>query len=140
MNRIALIAVALSGPLASCQRHPSVEPTDSGYLLPGPQAATAFGVPPSVRIPEKRHGLPGLVVDAAARLAEERHRRPACNRFFQSGEVYIVVLSSFCGTEYGKEADSRLLIGLRGNAALIAEISWMTTAGEAELSPYMRFQ
>jgi hypothetical protein len=124
----------------SCKPPPAVEPADSGYLLPGPQAAAAFGVPAGVRIQEIHRRVPRQVTDAAARLAQERHKRSACNRFFQSGDVYIVVLAAFCGRDYGKETDSRLLIGVRSSGSLIAEISWMTKVGEAELHPYMRFQ
>src|SRR5882672_3061756 len=129
----AVFAFAVSVGLQGAQNH-----TDAGYLVPGPQATAAFAVPPSVIIPEM-WSVPRQVRDKAARLARQRHKRAECNRFFQSGETYIVVLSAFCGERFGKEIDSRLLLGLGGNGALIAEISWVTGVGGAELVPYMRF-
>ena len=126
--------------LLACTHPGSVEPADAGYLVPGPQAAAVFGVPPSSKIPEQMRDVLGPIVQAAAKHAQQRNRVPVCNRFFPSGEIYIVVFASFCGDQYGKEADSRLLGAFRSNGVFIGEISWMIKEGTAELHPYFRFR
>lgn len=126
--------------LLACVHPRSVETADAGYLLPGPQAGAAFGVQPSSRIPEQLRDVPRVIVEAAAKHAEQRSRVPVCNRFFPSGEIYIVVFASFCGDRYGKETDSRLLGAFRSTGVFVGEISWMIQEGTAELHPYFRFR
>lgn len=126
--------------LLACAHPRSVGPADAGYILPGPQAAVVFGVPPNSKIPEHLRDVPRPIVQAAAKHAQQRNKVAGCNRFFPSGEIYIVVFASFCGDQYGKEADSRLLGAFRSNGVFVGEISWMIQEGTAELHPYFRFR
>jgi hypothetical protein len=80
------------------------------------------------------------VRDAADVAARERGKRLECNRYFTTAERFIVVLSAFCGSYFGKGADSRILIAYDSDGSVLGEMWWITIPGTAELHPYMRFQ
>jgi hypothetical protein len=83
---------------------------------------------------------PKAVVASARRASGQRGKRADCNRFFQGDDIYLIVLSSFCGGDFGKEADSRQVVAVSLEGTVIGEISWISRPGIAELDPYMRFQ
>jgi len=136
-----ILGAALLFATVACQQARTPVLADGGYLLPGPHAAQAFGVSAVDRLPEVLpEAVPNRVVDAATDAALERGKRPQCNRYFPADNRFIVVFSAFCGSDFGKETDSRLLMAFHVDGRALGEISWMPSTGTAELHPYMRFR
>ncbi len=130
----------LSASIVGCLSVGRASPPINGFLLPGPQAASAFGIAASDTLPEiGRDAVPQPATEAAVRAAQQHEKRADCNRFFQAHELYVVVLSAFCGNEFGKETDSRTLVGIRSTGTVVATISWAPQTGVAQLQPYMRW-
>jgi hypothetical protein len=139
MSRLHYCVFALAL-LTGCAHARSSTPVAAGFLLPGPHAAQAFGVAPAARLPEQpATAVVPRVVRASRSAAVQRDKKPECTRYFHADRIAIVVLSAFCGRHFGKEADTRILIGFRLDGSMIGEISWMPTPGVAELEPLTRY-
>jgi hypothetical protein len=137
MTIAGVFLAALAGACHSTA--PLGERSVTGYLLPGPHAAQAFGVDARTRLPElSPDKVPPRVVATADSLAREHRRVAACNRFFGRESTIVVVYSAFCGLLLGKEVDARTMGAFTRQGELIGEISWMAEPGIAELVPFSR--
>jgi hypothetical protein len=133
----ALLLFQVSCASTASARQSSV---DDGWLLPGPRAVAAFALDSNVRIRETiPSAVPRVVRAAAAVRAREIENRPECSRFFQTRTSYVVVFAAFCGMNFGKMLDSRLIAAFAANGTKQGEVWWTSDPGVAELQPAMRF-
>ena len=110
-----------------------------GYVVVGPGAASQLSVDAADTVWERSTDRVSQPVRrVAGTLAEEEGRNPACNRFFASETAYLVLFSSFCGTDYGAEYGTRRLAVVGIDGSVLARISWRTDE-IVVLHPYMRF-
>lgn len=133
----ACVIVSMSGCLSMSRGDRS--PASQGYLVPGPHAAHAFGIPPSDTLGEAvDQRVPEAVRQASADYARIVHARPECTRFFEGNQIYVALFTAFCGDRLGKETDSRPLAAFRSDGVRVAAISWQTVRGVAEVVPFRR--
>lgn len=115
--------------------------SESGFLIPGPQAATAFAVSAGDTLFELAAAeVPRIVQDTARSVAQRAGERAECNRFFGAKRLYVLALSVACGQNFGKEFDSRLLVAIAPNGTVVGCIHWMVQKGVAELHPFLRLR
>ncbi len=112
-----------------------------GYIVAGPQAATAFHVSPSRRIPE----LPIVQVSQVVRNAAEREavlrsQAPECNRYFGDSALVLVLFVPPCGPDTVQvRFDSRWLAAFDAEGRSLGTIDWYVNDA-ATVVPFMRLK
>jgi hypothetical protein len=112
-----------------------------GYMVPGPEVATALRVGATDTIPEltTRATLPTVLANAISQEVAQGNWNNQCTRRFGGPAIYALIFHRFCDSSRGPDADPVVVVGFSADGRTVGRVRWIGPSTVTLLVPMRRF-
>jgi len=112
-----------------------------GYMIPGGDVGTAFGISATDTIPELPAGatVPTVLANAITQEVASGNWNNRCTRRFGGPAVYALIFHRACDSSIGPDADPIVIVGFAADGRTVGRVRWSGPSTVTLLVPARRF-